>query len=168
MRLEQLRNDPLAYPSTLQYPCFERRLEETNDNGVLLPSYVSTSETFSELCNSVFKGINENRDNTEWLTSRAVLVTKNVKLNDINEMVGSRIPGEPKTFRSADSVENNDLQAQFSAEIRYPQELLNQVDAGSSMPDHCLTLKKVILSCCYGTSERKKDMFMVLDMLMKK
>ena len=125
MRLEQLRNDPQAHSSTLQSPDFllrvgEGRLEETSDNDVLLPSYVSTSETLSELCNSVFEGIEENWDNTEWLTSRAILVTKNAELNGINEMVGSRIPGEPKTFRSADSFENNDLQAQVSAEIRYP------------------------------------------------
>ncbi len=71
-----------------------------------------------------------------------MLVTKNVKLSAIKEMVVSRIPGEPRTFHSADSVENNYLQAKFSAEIRYAQKLLNQVDARSPMPDHCWTLKK--------------------------
>ncbi len=123
MRLEQLGRDPHADPTTLEYPDFllrlgEGRLEETGDNDVLLPSYVNTSETLSELCSSVFESIEEHWNDTDWLTSRAVLVTKNVKLGDINEMVGSRIPGEIKTYRSADSVENNDLQAQVSAEIR--------------------------------------------------
>ena len=123
----------------------EGRLEETSDIDVLLPSYVNTSETLSELCDYIFRGIEEHWDYIEWLTSRAVLVSKNVKLSDIDEIVGSRIPSEPKIFRSADSVENTGLQAQSPAEIRYPEEILNQVDAGPSMPDHCLTLDKVYI-----------------------
>ncbi len=150
MRLELLLRDHHADPTTLEHPDFllrlgEGRLEETDDNDVFLPSYVNTSETLSELCSALFEGIEEHWNDTDCLTSRAVLVTKNIKLGDINEIVGFRIPGEIKTYPSADSVGNNDLQAQVSAEIRYPQELLKESDAGSSMPDHCLNLKKVHL-----------------------
>ena len=60
----------------------------------------------------------------------------------MNNSKSARIPGDVKTFLSADSEENNDLNVQVSAEIRYPQELLNQIDAGSSRPDHRLDLKK--------------------------
>ncbi len=60
-----------------------------------------------------------------------MLVTKNVKLKGINELVGSRIPGELKTFKSVDSVQYHDREVQISDELRYPQELLNQKDAVS-------------------------------------
>ena len=51
---------------------------------------------------------------------------KNVKIDDINEMVGSRIFDEAKTYQIANSVENSDLHAQISAEIRYSHELSDQ------------------------------------------
>ncbi len=111
-------------------------------NDVQLPSYVNTSGTLSELCSSLSQDIEQHWSDPDWLTSRAVLVTKNVKLEEINEMVASRIPGELKTFKSADFVQNHDRQAQISDELHYQQELLNQIDAGSSMLDHNLTLKK--------------------------
>ncbi len=98
-------------------------------NDVQVPSYINTSGALSELCSSVFQDIEQH-----W--------TKNVKLEEINEIVGSRITGELKTFKSADSIQNHDRQAQISDKLRYPQELLNQIDAGSSMPDHKLVLKK--------------------------
>ncbi len=147
MRLQQLRNDPNADPSALQFPEFllslgERRLVQNDMNDVQVSSYINTSGTLSELCSSLFQDIEQHWSDIDWLASRAVLVTKNVKLEEVNEMVGSRIPGELKTFKSADSVQNRDRQAQISDELRYPQELLNQIDAGSSMPDHKLTLKK--------------------------
>ncbi len=74
----------------------------------------------------MFGGIEERWNNTEWLTSRTVLVMKNVKIDDINEMVGSRIFDEAKTYQIANSVENSDLHAQISAEIRYSHELSDQ------------------------------------------
>ncbi len=55
--------------------------------------------------------------------------------------MGSRIPAELKKFKNADSVQNHDRQVQISDELRYRQELLNQIEAGSLMPDHKLTLK---------------------------
>ena len=109
-------------------------------NDVQLPSYVNTSGTLSELCSSVSQDIEQHWSDLDWLTSRAVLVTKNVKFEEINEMVGSRIPGELKMFKSSDSVQNHDRQTQISDELCYPQELLNQIDGGSSMTDHKLTL----------------------------
>ena len=155
MRLQKLRNDPNSDPSALQFSEFllrlgEGRLEQNDMNDVQLPSYVNTSGTLSYLCSSVFLDIGQHWRDPDWLPSRAVFVTKNVKLEEINDMVGSRIPGEFKTLKSADSVRNHDQQAQISYELRYAQDLLNQMDAGSSMPDHKMTLKKgyiVMLLC---------------------
>ncbi len=126
MRLEQLHRDPHAHATTLEYPDFllrliEDSLEEADDNDVLLSSYVNTSELLSELCSSVYEGIEEHWNDMDRLTSRAVLDTKNVSLGDINGMVSSRIPGEIKTYRSADFVENNDLRLKFRLRFDIPR-----------------------------------------------
>ncbi len=48
------------------------------------------------------------------------MVTKNGKLDDINEMVDSSIPDEIRTHRSADSVMNDDFQFYVSATFGMP------------------------------------------------
>ncbi len=70
----------------------EGRVEVTNDNNVLIPSSVNTSEIFFGLCLPVFEGIEECLYDTDILTSRAVLVLENIKLGDIDEIFDSHIP----------------------------------------------------------------------------
>ncbi len=43
---------------------------------------------------------------------------------------------------SADSIVSDDSEEQKSTELKYPQELLNSIEAGSSLPDHEIKLKK--------------------------
>ncbi len=43
---------------------------------------------------------------------------------------------------SANSVVCDDVEAQKCAELSYPQELLNSIEAGSSLPDHEIYLKE--------------------------
>ncbi len=45
-------------------------------------------------------------------------------------------------LQSADSVSSNSKEAQAAAELRYPQELLNSIEAGPSLPDHEIRVKK--------------------------
>ena len=45
-------------------------------------------------------------------------------------------------MRSADSVTADDPDQQAALELRYPQELLNSLETGSSIPDHLIHLKK--------------------------
>lgn len=45
---------------------------------------------------------------SDWLTGRAILKTKNVEPGEINQINGASIPGEVRTFTSADTVENED------------------------------------------------------------
>ena len=64
-----------------------------------------------------------------------ILTLKNRRLPIINDLVGSRIPGESREFYSADRVLDE------SDALRYPVELLNAVETHGSMPDHKLELK---------------------------
>ncbi len=45
------------------------------------------------LCNSVFEGLKSNHSDLGWITSRAILFTKNSGLIDINVKVGQGFPG---------------------------------------------------------------------------
>ncbi len=48
-----------------------------------------------------------------------LLITKNIKLGNNKTMVDFRIPGEIKILQIINSVENNDAQIQFLADIWY-------------------------------------------------
>ncbi len=53
------------------------------------------------------------------------MFTKNAMLANIDEMFCFRNPGATKSYRSTDSVWNNDIKAHVSADKEYTQELLN-------------------------------------------
>ena len=62
---------------------------------------------------------------------------------DFLELKNYRIfPGSFSSYQSADSLSCDSVEAQKQAELRYPQELLNSVEAGASLPDHEIKLKK--------------------------
>ena len=46
------------------------------------------------------------------------------------------------SYKSDDSVSCDSVEVQSKSELRYPQELLNSVKAGASLPDHEIKLKK--------------------------
>jgi len=145
MRLNALRQDPNADAQALQFPSYllqvgEGRVPDTEAERVLLPSSIHSFDSIRSLCYRVFEGIQENYTNDEWLTGRAVLTTKNVNLDPINTIVGAMLPGNYRTYLSADKVENEDQNA-----LRYPVELLNTLTAGSALPDHKLRLKKGVV-----------------------
>lgn len=49
-------------------------------------------------------------------------MTKNRELEELNMIVGKHIPGEMRTYTSADTVETEDDNA-----LRYPTEMLNSL-----------------------------------------
>ena len=87
----------------------------------------------------VFKDIHLHYTDEEWLKSRCILTTKNSNLRIINHLVGSMIPGEAKHFLSSDKVESDEASEDHPP--RYPVEMLNNLTAGSALPDHDLVLK---------------------------
>ena len=107
-----------------------------------MPQHVNIVKSSEELIDSVFPDVFKSYTDVEWLTSRAILASTNSAATSLNEEIGSRIPGEYRLLRSADSVTADDPDQQAALELRYPQELLNSLDTGSSMPDHIIQLKK--------------------------
>ncbi|GFX97338.1 ATP-dependent DNA helicase [Trichonephila clavipes] len=71
---------------------------------------------------------------TSWLSTRAILAAKNIDVNTINFTIQHGIPSETTTYKSIDTVENQD------EVVNYPTEFLNSLDL-PGMPPHVLTLK---------------------------
>jgi ATP-dependent DNA helicase PIF1 len=76
-------------------------------------------------------------NNHQWISERAILAAKNNDVNAINCSIQNEIPGETTTYKSIDTVMNQD--EVFS----YPIEFLNSLDL-PGMPPHVFTLKNVV------------------------
>ena len=114
-----------------------------------------------ELIQNVFPNIAGNYKNHQWLSERAILAATNNDVNFINLKIQNGIPGEATTYKSIDTLMNQD------EVVNYPTEFLNSLNL-PGMPPHILTLKKgvpIILlrninppQLCNGTRLSVKNM----------
>jgi len=72
----------------------------------------------------------------EDIKGKGILAPKNSDCDLINNEVLSKLPGDPKTYESIDTVLSDDT----NAELQYPTEFLNSVEV-SGLPKHKLILK---------------------------
>ena len=147
MRLEANVKYHETNTAVLGYPAFllkvgEGKFEVTTESLIELPTAVNVVGSSTDLVKSVFQNLNDNHNDVHWLTSRAILTLTNNWLKSLNEKVAEWFPGNFSHYQSADSVMCDSLQAKNAAELRYPQELLNSIEVGGSLPDHSISLKK--------------------------
>ncbi|GBP46128.1 hypothetical protein EVAR_26573_1 [Eumeta japonica] len=76
----------------------------------------------------------QNYRNHDWLRERAILAPKNIHINAINFQIQAKLPGVVTTYKSIDSVMNQD------EAMNYPIEFLNSLEP-AGIPPHCLNLK---------------------------
>ncbi|KAJ8888509.1 hypothetical protein PR048_008000 [Dryococelus australis] len=69
-----------------------------------------------------------------WLCSRAIVSPRNDTANEINNLIIQRVPGQVKTYKSIDTVTNDD------DVVHFPQDFLNSLNP-SCLPPHELSLK---------------------------
>ena len=82
----------------------------------------------------VYASVAQNLHDTRWLSSRAILTTKNSDVDNINNTLMEKLPGEMATLKSIDTVDNDDQAA------LYPAEFLNSINL-SGLPPHELRIK---------------------------
>ncbi|XP_042912285.2 ATP-dependent DNA helicase PIF1-like [Parasteatoda tepidariorum] len=87
-----------------------------------------------ELIAKVFPNLSQNYKNNQWVSERAILAAKNIDVNLINCKIQNEIPDEETTYKSIDTVVNQD------ESVNYPIEFLNSLDL-PGMPPHILSLK---------------------------
>ncbi|GFV16612.1 ATP-dependent DNA helicase [Trichonephila clavipes] len=109
-------------------------IDESTQCITLPANFCKITESIDELVQKVFPNIAQIYKNHQWLSTRAILAAKNIDVNTINFTIQHGIPSETTTYKSIDTVENQD------EVVNYPTEFLNSLDL-SGMPPHVLTLK---------------------------
>ncbi|XP_073129676.1 uncharacterized protein [Henckelia pumila] len=113
-------------------------LEETvGGNFIKLPNSMiiprESENSIQQLIDSVFPNMTDHVHDANYMIDRAIITTKNVDVDEINEILIFNFPGEEKVYTSWDSVEddNNNL---------FQEEFLNSL-CPSGLPPHQITLK---------------------------
>lgn len=97
-------------------------------------NFCKIAQSIDELIECVFPNILQNYRNHDWLRERAILAPKNIHINAINFEIQAKLPGVVTTYKSIDSVMNQD------EAMIYPIEFLNSLEP-AGMPPNCLNLK---------------------------
>uniref|UniRef100_A0A0L8H5K9 ATP-dependent DNA helicase n=1 Tax=Octopus bimaculoides TaxID=37653 RepID=A0A0L8H5K9_OCTBM len=93
--------------------------------------------SINELKDKVFPNLQDNYYNLNWLCERTILAPKNLIVSKLNDQLLHFLPGNHRTFKSIDSmIENN-------AAVNYPTEFLNSLEP-PCLPPHTLQLKEGI------------------------
>jgi ATP-dependent DNA helicase PIF1 len=113
--------------------------EETiGDDYVRLPDdivipYTDDGKAINKLIEDVFPSLHANATSREYMSTRAILSTKNEHVDDLNDKMISRFPGEEKIYYSFDSIED-DLQNNYTIDF------LNSITP-NGLPPHILKVK---------------------------
>jgi hypothetical protein len=99
---------------------------------IVIP-YTSTEEPVNKLIEDVFPSLHENAASGSYMSSRAILSTKNEHVDNLNTKMIERFPGKEKVYYSFDSVEDD-------AHNNYPIDYLNSITP-NGLPPHLLKLK---------------------------
>ena len=133
----QLQNDASAERFTKQLLDIGNGRIPINETTKLItfpPDFCHLKESKRDMIRDVFPTIARNHKNHQWLSERAILAAKNVDVDAINISIQNDIPGEIVTYKSVDTVTNQD------EVVNYPTEFLNSLDL-PGMPPHILQLK---------------------------
>ena len=95
-------------------------------------------KTVESLIKSVYPGIGHGDKSAEYFLDCTILACRNDKVDDINEAVLAKFPGNAHTLLNADSVQTQD--GAVNDHQPYPTEYLNSLRA-SGLPLSKLTLK---------------------------
>lgn len=99
---------------------------------VAVPDTLRFKGSLDDLVNWVFDELSDHFQDPEWIASRGIICPTNKTVDIINSSVMGKFPGQPRGYRSFDSVDKD-------AHL-YPTEFLNTLSP-SGMPPHKMTLK---------------------------
>ncbi|GFW37132.1 ATP-dependent DNA helicase [Trichonephila clavipes] len=112
----------------------KKKMDESTRCITLPENFCHIVKSTDELIAKVFPNLSQNYKNNQWVSERAILAAKNIDVNLINCSIQNKIPEEETTYKSIDTVVNQDKS------VHYPIEFLNSLDL-PGMPPHILSLK---------------------------
>ncbi|ONM24733.1 hypothetical protein ZEAMMB73_Zm00001d006695 [Zea mays] len=112
--------------------------EANNDGDIRLPDevcvpYTGNDRDLDRLIDDIYPNLNENMSNTSYITSRAILSTRNDWVDMINMRMIDRFQGEQMMYHSFDTAVDD-------PNNYYPSEFLNTLTP-NGLPPHVLKLK---------------------------
>jgi ATP-dependent DNA helicase PIF1 len=110
----------------------------TGDDYVRLPEdivigYTESDDCVDNLIQYIFPSLCENAKSAAYMSTRAILSTKNEHVDQLNAKMIDRIPGEEKVYYSFDSVHDD-------SRNNFPPEFLNSITP-NGLPPHILKIK---------------------------
>ena len=106
---------------------------ECGHGEVTIPEQMRLEEdTLACLVDEVFPNIAQRFRDSDWVSSRAIISPTNAEVDEVNEEVLRRLPGQETIFSSIDSTEDGSPE--------FAPEFLNTLST-SGMPPHLLKLK---------------------------
>jgi len=114
------------------------------NNLILLPQQIvvhPTGQGKAEEClvTEIFKGLQQNYRSTKFITERAILASRNEFVDNINEMMITRFPGETRTYTSFKSAEDN-------TNNYYQEEYLNTLTPNGLPPNRYINILNLSLT----------------------
>ena len=94
---------------------------------------MTEQETLESLTDSVFPNLSQRYVDTAWMAERAILAPTNKEVDEVNNYIIQKIPGEQIDFMSIDSTEDGSTE--------FTPEFLNTIEI-SGLPPHLLKIKK--------------------------
>ncbi|XP_076761771.1 ATP-dependent DNA helicase Pif1-like [Xylocopa sonorina] len=96
---------------------------------ITLPeNFCHIAKSIDELIAKVFPNVSQNYKNNQWVSERAILAAKNIRVNLINCTIQNEIPDEETTYKSIYTVVNHD------ESVNYPIEFFNSLDLQGMPP----------------------------------
>jgi len=90
-------------------------------------------DCLNKLIQHVFPSLEDNAKSTAYMSSRAILSTKNEHVDRLNEKMIDRFPGEERVYHSFDSVDDE-------SRNNYPIDFINSITP-NGLPPHVLKVK---------------------------
>ncbi|XP_062186026.1 ATP-dependent DNA helicase PIF1-like [Phragmites australis] len=112
--------------------------ETVKDDNVKVPNeicvpYTGAESDIDNLIDTVFPMLATHMSNSDYITSRAILITRNENVDDINMRLIERFPGDEMVYHSYDLAVDD-------PNNYYPPEFLNSLTP-NGLPPHILKLK---------------------------
>ena len=106
---------------------------QLGEGELLIPEGMRTeTANLSDLVDAVFPSIDTRFNDASWVGKRAIMSPSNKEVEEVNNAVLQRLPGEEVVLKSIDTTEEGGAD--------YPPEFLNSCEL-SGMPPHRLALK---------------------------
>uniref|UniRef100_A0A6N2LSK5 DNA helicase Pif1-like 2B domain-containing protein n=1 Tax=Salix viminalis TaxID=40686 RepID=A0A6N2LSK5_SALVM len=117
-------------------------LSEPDDYFVVVPSnllFQPSCDPISAIVSTIYPNISEAQVDPYYFRERAIVTTKNIIVDEINDFVFRITPGEKRVYLGIDSISTSSIESDNASSL-YPLEYINQLEFNGA-PSHTLALK---------------------------